>query len=117
MNRSRNAFSDTNRVTRRRFLKSTAAIAASTFAAPAILPAGGVINKLNIAVIGAGGRGAANLAAVAGTDNIVTLCDVNENNLNKAAANHPKARTLVDFRKIFDRPQEIDAVIVSTCEH
>ena len=102
---------------RRRFLKSAAAIGASTFAAPAILRARGLTEKLNIAVIGSGGRGGDNLAAVAGTENVVTLCDVNENNLNKAAAGHPKAKKVVDFRKLFDNPNEFDAVVVSTCEH
>ena len=105
-------------VNRRRFLQTTAAAAGSlTFAAPAILRAKGVVEKLNVAVIGAGGRGGANLGAVAGTENIVTLCDVNEGNLNRAAAAHPKAKTVVDFRKVFDHPNEFDAVIVSTCEH
>ena len=103
---------------RRRFLQTTAAAAGSlTFAAPAILRAKGVVEKLNVAVIGAGGRGGANLGAVAGTENIVTLCDVNEGNLNRAAAAHPKAKKVVDFRKVFDHPNEFDAVIVSTCEH
>lgn len=104
-------------ISRRRFLKTTAIAGASTFAAPAILRAKGVIEKLNIAVIGAGGRGGANLGAVAGTENIVTLCDVNEGNLGRAASNHPKARTFVDYRKVFDHANEFDAVIVSTCEH
>lgn len=104
-------------ISRRRFLKTTAIVGASTFAAPAILRAKGVIEKLNIAVIGAGGRGGANLGAVAGTENIVTLCDVNEGNLGRAASNHPKARTFVDYRKVFDHANEFDAVIVSTCEH
>jgi len=104
-------------VTRRRFLKAAAIAGASSFAAPAILSAKGVIEKLNIAVIGAGGRGGANLGAVAGTENIVTLCDVNEGNLGRAASNHPKARTFVDYRKVFDHANEFDAVIVSTCEH
>ncbi len=115
--RPRVSRSDTRQLSRRRFLQSAAAIGASTFAAPAILRARGLTEKLNIAVIGSGGRGGSNLAAVAGTENIVTLCDVNENNLNKAAAGHPKAKKVVDFRKVFDSPNEFDAVIVSTCEH
>ena len=106
--------SDLKSLDRRRFLKTTAIAAASTFAAPAILRARGVIEKLNVAVIGAGGRGGANLGAVAGTENIVTLCDVNEGNLGRAASAHPKARTVVDYRKVFDHPSEFDAVIVST---
>lgn len=104
-------------ISRRQFLSASAGLAASTFAAPAILRARGVSAKLNIAVIGSGGRGGSNLQAVAETENIVTLCDVNENNLGRAAAAHPMARKIVDFRKVFDHPNEFDAVIVSTCEH
>ena len=109
--------SSANKVTRRRFLKTSAAAAVSTFAAPAILRARGVVEKLNVAVIGAGGRGGSNLGEVAKTENIVLLCDVNQGNLDRAASAHPKARTFVDYRKLFDRPNEFDAVIVSTCEH
>ena len=65
----------TNGLTRRRFIQASAASAAMTFAAPAILRARGLTEKLNVAVIGSGGRGGGNLAAVAGTENIVTLCD------------------------------------------
>ncbi|MBS0206481.1 MAG: Gfo/Idh/MocA family oxidoreductase [Planctomycetes bacterium] len=109
--------SSANSLTRRRFLKTSAVAAATTFAAPAILRAKGVVEKLNVAVIGAGGRGGSNLGEVAKTENIVMLCDVNQGNLDRAASAHPKARTFVDYRKLFDRPNEFDAVVVSTCEH
>ena len=35
----------------------------------------------------------------------------------RASKQFPKARKVVDFRKLFDRPKEFDAVTVSTCEH
>ena len=89
---------DRSGVTRRRFLTTSAVVAASSFAAPTILRARGVSEKLNIAIIGSGGRGGAHLDAVAGTENIVTLCDVNASNLGRAAAAHPQARKVVDFR-------------------
>ena len=57
--------------------------------------------KLNLAVIGAGGRGAANLSAVA-SENIVALCDVNEGNLAAAAKRFPKAKTYFAWRKMLD---------------
>lgn len=72
--------------------------------------------KLRIAVIGCGGRGGSNLNSVS-SEQIVALCDVNDQNLSRAAAGHPKARTEKDFRRIFDNPSEFDAVVVSTCEH
>src|SRR5581483_1919637 len=72
--------------------------------------------KLNIAMIGSGGRGGANLKEVGG-ENIVALCDVNEKNLDSAAKKYPMARKYVDFRKVFDDQKDFDAVVVSTCEH
>ncbi|MFN7138301.1 MAG: Gfo/Idh/MocA family protein [Limisphaerales bacterium] len=72
--------------------------------------------ELNIAIIGAGGRGAENTAAVS-SENIVALCDVNEENLAAAAQKFPAARKHIDFRKLFDKANNIDAVVVSTTEH
>jgi len=100
---------------RRRFLAAGAA--AGTLAmAPAIVSARSPNEKLNIAIIGCGGRGGANLKSVE-SQNIVALCDVSEPNLARAAKRHPKARKVVDFRKLYDHAGEFDAVVVSTCEH
>jgi len=106
-----------SRLNRRRFLKSST-VAAGTFllGAPAFLRGKGLNEKLNIAIIGAGGRGAANTQSVS-SENIVVLCDVSENNLNQAAEKYPKARKYVDFRKLYDKAKDIDAVVVSTAEH
>jgi hypothetical protein len=85
-------------------------------AAPALLPGRNLNEKLNIAVIGAGGRGGSDTQAVA-TENIVALCDVDEGRLAKAGEKYPQARKEVDFRNLFDRPGDFDAVVVATCEH
>ena len=99
---------------RRTVLKAAAAL---PLAAPGFLSARGANEKLNIAIIGCGGRGAANLGGVAG-ENIVALCDVNRAAVNQAAAKFTKAHRYSDFRKLFDeRHKEFDAVVVSTCEH
>jgi predicted dehydrogenase len=37
--------------------------------------------------------------------------------LDAAAAKHPQARKFTDFRKVFERARDFDAVVVSTCEH
>src|SRR5438067_1843718 len=92
--------------TRRQFLRLT--LSASAFAlglkAPAQAPSGRVSpnEKLNLAIIGVGGRGAANLSAVS-SENIAALCDVHEQNLKAAAEKYPKARTYADFRKLYDK--------------
>ena len=97
---------------RRTFLK-TSAIAAL----PLVLPANvfGANERLNIGVIGVGGRGAADLAGVAG-ENIVALCDVDENTLGSAAANFPKAEKYTDYRRLLEQ-KNLDAVVVATPDH
>src|SRR6185503_3909531 len=69
-----------------------------------------------IAMIACGGRGGANLKAV-GSENVVALCDVDYRAVESAAAKFPSATRFTDFRKVFDRPEAFDAVVVSTCEH
>jgi predicted dehydrogenase len=103
------------RITRRAFHK-TAAIAAATLAAPTIVRGRNLNDKLNIAMIGSGGRGGANLNGVS-SENIVVLCDVNAKAVDAAAVKHPNASKYTDLRKVFDKPSVFDAVVVSTCEH
>jgi len=67
---------------RRSFLKSASvATGAIAFGVPTLLRGQNLNEKLNLAVIGTGGRGGANLRSVE-SENIVALCDVNEKNLN-----------------------------------
>src|SRR2546426_9214232 len=106
-----------SRLSRRHFLKSST-LATGTFllGAPALLRGKGLNEKLDIAIIGAGGRGEANTKSVS-SENIIALCDVDEGRLNKAGEKYPKARKYVDFRKLYDEANDIDAVVVSTAEH
>jgi predicted dehydrogenase len=101
---------------RRRFLKASLATAAATWTAPSFVRGQNLNEKLNIGVIATGGRGGGNLNAVA-SENIVALCDVNEANLNRAAERFPQARKYRDFRRLYDQANDLDAVVVSTCEH
>lgn len=100
---------------RRSFVSSTAALSAGLFLGGSV-QAASRLDKLRIAVIGCGGRGGGNLQSVS-SEHIAALCDVNEGNLRRAADTHRQARTDTDFRRIFDRAGEFDAVVVSTCEH
>jgi predicted dehydrogenase len=109
--------SNIRRSTRRQFLEATGLATASViFGFPALLRARSPNDKLNIAVIGCGGRGGENLGEVRG-ENIVALCDVNERNLEAAAKKFPQARKYIDFRKLYDDTQDIDAVVISCAEH
>ena len=109
----------TAQVTRRRFLGAAAAASAVSFAAPAIVRSAAPNSRLNLAFIGTGGRGLRNIQTMLANDgeNVVALCDVNANNLGSAAERFPKARTYADFRQLYDEAKDIDAVVVSTCEH
>src|SRR5262245_43879456 len=97
---------------RRRFLQGATAAGLTPWLPAASSPN----NLLNIAVIGVAGRGAANLKGVGG-ENIVALCDVDANNLAKAAQSFPQARTHADFRRMLEEQKDIDAVVVSTADH
>src|SRR5579883_476376 len=103
---------------RRAFLKTSAALAAGTaLTAPRFLRARNANEKLNIAMIGSGGRGGYNLKQVE-SENIVALCDVSKNAVEKAAEKHKSAQKFTDFRQLFDKAaKNFDAVVVSTCEH
>lgn len=105
-----------NTVTRRHFLHRLALAGSGLIAAPSILAQRNPNERLNIAIIGCGGRGAGNLAEVS-SENIVALCDVNEKNLDAAAAKFPQARKYIDFRRLYDESKDIDAVVVSCAEH
>jgi len=106
----------TRRITRRTCLKSAAAAAAFTVL-PSGLARGSAANeKLNIGIIGAGGRGGANTNGVAG-ENLVALCDVDRGALDRAARRFPDARTYTDFRELLSEEQDLDAVVISTPDH
>jgi hypothetical protein len=69
--------------------------------------------KLNVAAVGCGGQGGVDLLAAAQTENIVALCDVDE---NRAAANFKKfekAPKYKDFRVMLEKEgKNIDAVTI-----
>jgi predicted dehydrogenase len=78
------------------------------------------LERLNIACIGAGtgGKGESDTLQAAKVGNVVAVCDIDEERLEKISAKLPKARKFTDFREIFDKMEkEIDAVVVSTPDH
>lgn len=110
-----------NQLTRRTFLGSAAAGAMFTFIPRHVLGSAGVPsanNKLNIAGIGVGGMGRNNIAAVAETENIVALCDVDWKYSADVFKLYPNAKTFKDYRKMLDEMgKDIDAVIIATPDH
>lgn len=73
-------------------------------------------DKLNIACIGAAGKGASDTNHCA-TDNIVALCDVDEEKCAGQRAKYPKATFYKDWRELLDKEKNIDAVVISTPDH
>jgi predicted dehydrogenase len=109
------------RVDRREFLARAAtvgAIASGYFINPAKAAESKSPNeKLNLAAVGVAGKGGDNINQLK-SQNIVALCDVDSNYLDRAAMAHPEARKYRDYRKMLEAEvNKIDGVIVSTADH
>ena len=76
-------------------------------------------DKLNIAGVGVGGKGWTDVLGAwnKGSENIVALCDVDDNMAKQAFEKWPKAKRYKDFRTMLDNEKGIDAVTVSTPDH
>jgi predicted dehydrogenase len=106
-----------NLIHRRQFLKSNAAAGIGLIILPSgtLSGANAPSNKLNVALIGVGGRGRAHQGPIS-SENVVALCDVDENKLAQAAKKFPKAKHYVDWRKCLEQ-KDLDAVICCTTDH
>ena len=104
-------------LTRRRFTVGTGLAGAGILLLPSGLRAGqgAPSRKLNIALIGVGGRGTFFYDTIAG-ENVVALCDINELQLARALQRFPRARTYIDWRKCLE-DREIEAVVICTADH
>jgi predicted dehydrogenase len=109
-------------VSRRRFLQTTTAAAgAAAWTALSRSRVWGANERLRIASVGVNGKGWSDHTSIAASPHveIVAICDVDEgaDHLGKAAKQYPHARRFTDWRRLLDRPQDLDAVIVSTPDH
>jgi len=106
------------RTSRRNFLKTTAAMTGgywlgSTATAKTTSPN----EKLNVACVGVGGQGGANVNGVS-RENIVAMCDVDEERAAGQFQKFEKARKFQDWRVMLDEmDKQIDAVVISTPDH
>src|SRR5258708_39799712 len=90
------------RWTGRNFLKTaTLASGAVVFGVPTLLRGKNLNSKLNIASIGAGGKGASDTDHCS-TENIVALCDVDPGRCGGQLKKYPAAKFYRDFRVMFD---------------
>jgi predicted dehydrogenase len=109
-----------NKINRRRFLGGTAFSAATFMILPgSVLGLRGSTSangKLNLAGIGIGGQGGNDIGAMAG-ENIVALCDVDQNYAAQIFKKYPDAKKFTDFRRMLDEMKEIDGVVIGTPDH
>jgi predicted dehydrogenase len=109
-----------SKISRRQFMGGAAAVAAFTIVPRYVLGAGGrssANEKLNIAGIGVGGRGANDLEAVE-SENIVALCDVDWDRAKDTFKRYPQAKRYKDFRKMLEKEgKNIDAVVIGAPDH
>lgn len=108
-------------ISRRKFLGATALAAAGFSILPSSVIGGlghpAPSDKLNIAGVGIGGRGAGVLKAME-SQNIVALCDVDWRYAKGTFDYFPKAKRYWDWRVMLDEMKDsIDAVVIATADH
>ncbi len=108
-------------INRRKFIGSTSAAFFGFSILPNHVIAGlghrAPSDKLNIAGIGVGGIGYTNLKSME-LENIVALCDVDENYaLRNSYREWPTAPQYKDYRVMFEKQNDIDAVVIATPDH
>jgi len=107
-----------SKMTRRRFNAAVAAATAVSIVPRHVLGAGEKppSETLNIAGVGVGGMGGGNIRGCSG-ENIVALCDVDAKKAGGIFKKYKKAKTYKDFRVMFEKQKDIDAVVVATPDH
>ena len=107
-------------LTRREMLRSTTCASVGFWLSRGALARGGSpSDKLNVAFVGVGGRGHANLKLISREGvNAVAVCDVDEQRAAAAFKATPWAKKYHDYRVMFDElHRQIDAVVISTPDH
>jgi predicted dehydrogenase len=107
---------------------AAAALASPALSAPRRLKPG---DRVNVAVIGAGGQGGSNMSKLTG-QNIVAVCDVDFEHVARGMrtkdgairpervelkAAYERAQHFGDYRRMFDARKDIEAVLIATPDH
>jgi predicted dehydrogenase len=71
---------------------------------------------LNIGIIGAGGKGLENINGVS-SENIIAVCDVDDNRAAQAYKRLTNATRYRDYRRMLEKEKNLDAVVVTTPDH
>src|SRR5215470_13903230 len=113
----------TKTITRRHFVRNAAILGGSFFIVPRHVLGRGFIapsDKLNIAGIGAGGKGESDLSEFSKSPNvnIVAMTDVDDRQAMNSRKRFPKANYYKDFREMLSKEKNnIDACSISTPDH
>ncbi len=112
----------TSRMTRRKWLRDSAALSAGGWMllADSRSAAGYQANeKLNVALVGVGKRGRYHRGAIPRMgQNLAAVCDVHRTRAAESSGNSPGVPVYQDFREMLDeRDKQIDAVVVATPDH
>ena len=107
-------------ISRRRVLRSAAALATSAAAAPFIRTRP-LRDRLKLAAIGVANRGAANVDGVLSQD-VAVMCDVDSAMLARGlaqveAAGQLRPKTYVDWRELLEQEKDLAGVVISTPDH
>ncbi|HZU24760.1 MAG TPA: Gfo/Idh/MocA family oxidoreductase [Bryobacteraceae bacterium] len=106
-------------ISRRNFVRTTAAASAALAVGGRVL---GANDRINVGMIGLGGRGSWLLQLVqhrAGEKNdvqVLALCDVYQKRLSQAVSKTPGAKTYAHHQELLAR-KDIDAVFIATPDH
>ncbi len=112
-------------VSRRTFVKITAAAAAAVAVAPTIIPKKvfGANDTIRVAILGMNGRGKDHLEGYEKLDNVdvVTMCDpdmrvLQDRNKQYSGKFNKEYKLEQDLRRVFE-DKDIDAVSIATCNH
>src|SRR5690348_15806144 len=88
---------------RRTFIMGAAGLASATAASARVKPRYSANDKVNLVVVGAGGRGADDINDLKDTGvNIVALCDADHRRAADMFAAYHNAKRYSDWRKMFD---------------
>ncbi|WP_437203668.1 Gfo/Idh/MocA family protein [Planctomicrobium sp. SH664] len=109
-------------LSRRDFVKNTAAVGAAVWVGhkSGFAQNPSPLNKVRYACIGVTGKGASDSADAAKHGEIVAICDIDDDKLQKSATRpgFENAEKFFDFREMLDKlGDKIDAVTVSTPDH
>ncbi len=103
-------------LSRRSFLIQSGAAVTALSGAPAILSSAEPGRKLSLACVGVGGKGWSDMMELAPGNNIVAVCDIDEERLDRAKKQFPGAKAYTDWRKLLEQ-KGIDGVMVTTPDH